>query len=176
MGNCVGRADDYVLPHDRNNWIAKYGQQVVRGLLDCENSNLLAFNRKYAATNTALYCHKNLYSSCFDPCFPLPSELKLIDPKIVEKLAAERKLSKVSAVVPEVLEPPVVSKESRRETNRSRVRGVSSAKEKSAAWKQETVRSTAADLNVYAVTWNMNGKVRIRPIWLVQMFGFLVSR
>lgn len=160
MGNCVGRADDYVLPHDRHKWIAKYGQQVVRGFLDCEISNLLTFNRKSAATSTALYCHKNLYISCFDPCSPLPSELKSTDPKIVEKFPAERKSSKAAAVVPAVPESPPVAKESRRETNQTRVRCVSSVKEKSADSKRETVGSTAADLNVYAVTWNMNGKVR----------------
>lgn len=161
MGNCVGRTDDFVLPHDRHTWIAKYGQQVARGLLDCGNNNLLTFNRKHAVTNTALYCHKHLCTNCFEPCFPLPSELKLIDPKIVERLAAERKSSKVAAVAPEVPGPPATRKEkvSRREGSRTGVRGVKSAKEKSASWKRETVQSTAADLNVYVVTWNMNGKV-----------------
>lgn len=157
----MGRTDDFVLPHDRHTWIAKYGQQVARGLLDCGNNNLLTFNRKHAVTNTALYCHKHLCTNCFEPCFPLPSELKLIDPKIVERLAAERKSSKVAAVAPEVPGPPATRKEkvSRREGSRTGVRGVKSAKEKSASWKRETVQSTAADLNVYVVTWNMNGKV-----------------
>lgn len=165
MGNCVGRADDYVLPHDRHTWIAKYGQQVARGLLECGNSNLLTFNRKQAATNTALYCHKHLCTTCFDPCFPVPSELKLIDPNIVERLAAERKSSKAAAVAPEVPESPHICKEkgARREVHRTGVRAVKSAKEKAAAWKRETVQSTAADLNVYVVTWNMNGKVRNPP-------------
>lgn len=151
MGNCVGRADDYVLPHDRHTWIAKYGQQVARGLLDCGNSNVLPFNRSHAATNTALYCHKHLCTTCFEPCFPLPSELKLIDPEIVESLAAERKSSKAAAVVPD--------NGNRRDAIRMGVRTVRSAKEKSASLKRDSVQITAADLNVYVVTWNMNGKV-----------------
>lgn len=158
MGNCVGRADDYVLHHERNKWIVKYGQQVVRGLLDCENSNLMTFNRKYAATETALSCHKNLYSNCFDPCFPLPSELKLIDPKIVEKLGAERKFSKGAAVVPEVPKP-LIGDRVIRDAKQTGVKQVISAKEKSFPRGGETAPSTAADLNVYVVTWNMNGKV-----------------
>jgi len=92
----------------------------------------------------------------------LPSELKLIDPEIIERLAAERKSSKASAIAPEVPGSPVTRKEkgSRREANRTGVRCVKSAKEKSASLKRETVQSTAADLNVYVVTCNMNGKVR----------------
>jgi hypothetical protein len=157
MGNCVGRADDYVLPHSRQKWIAKCGQQVVRGLVNCENSNVMGYNSKY--TDTALYCHKSLYGRCFDPCFPLPSERKLIDPMIVEKLAAERKSSKRAAVAPDIgPESPVVGKGA--EAKQSGVKAVRSAKEKSSALKQETAGSTAADLNVYVVTWNMNGKVR----------------
>lgn len=156
MGNCVGRADDYVLPHSRQKWIAKCGQQVVRGLVNCENSNVMGYNSKY--TDTALYCHKSLYGRCFDPCFPLPSERKLIDPMIVEKLAAERKSSKRAAVAPDIgPESPVVGKGA--EAKQSGVKAVRSAKEKSSALKRETAGSTAADLNVYVVTWNMNGKV-----------------
>ncbi|KAG0608167.1 hypothetical protein M758_8G084400 [Ceratodon purpureus] len=158
MGNCVGRADDYVLPHNRHKWIAKCGQQVARGLLDCENSNLMAFNRKYAATDAALNCHKSLYGRCFDPCFPLPSEMKLIDPKIVRELAAERKSAKGAAVAPDIdPESPIAGKG--REAKQSGVKPVRAAREKPTACKHETPGSTPADLNVYVVTWNMNSKV-----------------
>jgi len=163
MGNCVGRADQCVLPHDRHKWIAKCGQQVFRGFLDYENNNLMAFERKCAATDTALYCHKNLYSS-FDPCsLPLAPELRLIDPMIVEKLAADRRSSKRSVVAPDTdPESPIIcsAKENRREMKLIRIQRVTSAKEKSAPCKLETAQSTAADLDVYVVTWNMNGKVR----------------
>ena len=155
----MGRADDYVLPHNRHKWIAKCGQQVARGLLDCENSNLMAFNRKYAATDAALNCHKSLYGRCFDPCFPLPSEMKLIDPKIVRELAAERKSAKGAAVAPDIdPESPIAGKG--REAKQSGVKPVRAAREKPTACKHETPGSTPADLNVYVVTWNMNSKVR----------------
>lgn len=154
----MGRPDDYVLHHGRSKWIVKYGQQVVRGLLDCEKSNLMAFNIKYAATDTALSCHRNLYRSCFDPCFPLPSDYKLIDPKIVEELGVERKPPKAALATPGVPKPPNGGKRMRREAEKSGTKQVISAKE-IASWKSKTVASTAADLDVYVVTWNMNSKV-----------------
>ena len=52
------------------------------------------------------------------------------------------------------------------------MRSVKSAKEKLAYLKRETVQSNAADLNVYVVTWNMNGKVRYP--WQMSVL-FLVS-
>jgi hypothetical protein len=154
MGNDVGGIEGYVYPHDRHTWIAKYGQKVVLSLLDCENSNLLALSKKASATNAALYCHKTLYNTIFDPGFPLPAELKVIEQKLVEKLGGEKKVTKAAAVAPEQ-QPEFVAGEAK-ETKIARVKGVSSVKDKT----REGIQSSFTDLNVYVVTWNMNGKVR----------------
>lgn len=154
MGNDVGGIEGYVYPHDRHTWIAKYGQKVVMSLLDCENSNLLAFSKKASAPNAAFYCHKTLYNTVVDPGFPLPAELKVIEQKLVEKLGGEKKVTKAAAVAPEQ-QPEFVAGEAK-ETQIQRVKGVSSVKDKS----RERIQSSFTDLNVYVVTWNMNGKVR----------------
>lgn len=168
MGNCVGRGEGYVLPHDRHKWIAKYGQQVVRGLLDCENSNLLVFQKRSAAATTSFYCYKNIYNGVFDPSLPLATDHKLINPKIVEKLGAERKLPKLGAVVPSHSDEDHVqkAKHNLNESSQPRVARVSSLKEK---LRRESSQSSVADLNVYVVTWNMNGKVS-KEEWREQGF------
>ena len=153
MGNCVARADDYVIPQNHEKWMAKCRQEVVRGLLDCDKRNRMASNSEYSATDTAMYCHKSLYGRCFDPCFPLPTEQKVIGPKIVANLAVGRKSSKRTVVAPDTVpELPTVGKQ--RNGRQPGVKTVRSAKEK----KEES--KSAANLNVYVVTWNMNGKVR----------------
>lgn len=154
MGNDVGGIEGCVYPHDRHTWIAKYGQKVVLSLLDCENSNLLALSKNASATNAAFYCHKTLYNTIFDPGFPLPADLKVIEQKLVEKLGGEKKVTKAAAVAPEQ-QPEFVAGEAK-ETKTPRVKGVSSVKDKS----REGIRSSFTDLNIYVVTWNMNGKVR----------------
>jgi hypothetical protein len=164
MGNCVGKGEGHVLPGDRHTWIVKYGQRVLKSLLDCENGNLLIFHKKAAALNSAFYSHKNLYNNVFDPAFALPSEQKFIDPKIIEKLGAERKLSRVAAAAAAQSEMPVVTEEVKesqtKEATLPRVQRVSSLREKSSSRKREGLQGSATNLNVYVVTWNMNGKVR----------------
>lgn len=164
MGNCVGKGEGHVLPGDRHTWIMKYGQRVLKSLLDCENGNLLIFHKKAAALNSAFYSHKSLYNNVFDPALTLPSEHKFIDPKIIEKLGAERKLSRVAAAAAAQLEMSVVTEEVKesqtKEATLPRVQRVCSLREKSSSREREGLQGSPTNLNVYVVTWNMNGKVR----------------
>ncbi|KAH9549832.1 hypothetical protein CY35_10G039900 [Sphagnum magellanicum] len=84
MGNCVGRGDGgcCVLPHDCQKLIARYGHQLARGLLECQNSsNLLVFHKRNVAgapsKSVTTYCSSKSASNGVlveppppPPCWP----------------------------------------------------------------------------------------------------------
>ncbi|CAM6013911.1 unnamed protein product [Sphagnum balticum] len=192
MGNCVGRAGSggsgCVLPHERQKWVAKYGQQLARGLLDCENSNLLLFHKRNVATSTALYCSNNVYMNGVVepswPPFPKDHHLKEIETVILNEIDPnfvtvvnnnddKKDLSIMAAdnlnndrgsddmvqeQIPEA-EGNWGSSEIRHRINSGDLAlCVNELREILGAWSNEYCQQFVNDLDIYVVTWNMNGK------------------
>ncbi|CAK9194104.1 unnamed protein product [Sphagnum troendelagicum] len=201
MGNCVGRGDGgyCVLPHNCQKLIARYGHQLARGLLECQNSSkLLVFHKRNVAgapsKSVTTYCSSTSTSNGVlvepppPPCWPGYSnsdlqqvnetkileidsncaEVVVVNNKNVNKKGlsmthAENQI-KASDMGKVHRTPGDSGKFGNSASVRPRIRSgdlavcVDELREILGAWSLEQLQQSVSDLNIYIVTWNMNGK------------------